>query len=87
MLEFELLNCLFVTNPGSTAKGREPISQETYFNNSVELLSDYSCSTCGANNLFKGFFFIQCRECSNLFLDESELTELMIKQYSKSFTL
>jgi hypothetical protein len=88
MLEFELLNCLFVTNPSTpVAKGREPISQETYFSLDVDLLSCYLCPTCCTNALFRGFFFIQCRECSNCFLDESELTQLIISHHSGKVSL
>ena len=83
MLEFELLNCLFVVNPAKgVAKGREPISQETYFSTDVSLLQDYPCRTCGSHTLFKGFFFIQCRECMNEFMDESELTQVIINSIS-----
>ena len=78
MLEFELLSCLFVPNLGSTAKGHEVISEVTYFSRDVDLLSDYPCRNCGSHSLFKGFFFIQCKECMNEFMDESELTQVII---------
>jgi hypothetical protein len=81
MLEFELLNFLFIPNT-STAKGHQLISETSYFSTDVDLLNCYSCPTCNIKGkMFRGFFFIQCRECNNCFLDGSELTDLMIKQY------
>ena len=81
MMEFELLNCLLVPTGNSKAVGREPISQETYFSNSVDMLSSYPCRNCGSHSLFKGFFFIQCKECMFEFMDESELTQVIVQNY------
>lgn len=82
MLEFELLNCLLVpTNSVSRPKGAELISEQSYFGRDTDLLSDYPCRNCGSCSLFKGFFFIQCRDCMFEFMDESELTQVIINNF------
>lgn len=76
MFEFELLNFLFV--PTTRARGSEVISEQSYFSRDTDLLASYPCRNCGSHSLFKGFFFIQCKECMFEFMDESELTEVII---------
>ena len=82
MFEFELLNCLFIPTTSGRAKGSEIISEQSYFSRDTDLLMSYPCRNCGSHSLFKGFFFIQCKECIFEFMDESELTEVIIKAHS-----
>lgn len=51
------------------------ISQEKYYTENSAKLSDINCPVCNEKNcLFTGFFWIQCRNCINLYVTPEELS-------------
>lgn len=56
-----------------------PLTEEQYYTNDIDLLSQFRCPTCKSYALFRGCVYIGCNGCLNYF-SEKEIIEENISE-------